>query len=89
MKRLIRSIADRLRSQNFCPRVRKIRVILNTHQDIIGHNALIRSRILPDHNEHGTFEGHRKVDVTSKVSNPPFTNLIQRGDNNEKPMLIG
>ena len=27
------------------------------------------------------FEDHRKGGVTSKVSNPPFTNLIQRSDN--------
>ena len=38
------------------------------HQDVIGHDAPLRSRILPDHNEHGTFEGHGKENVTSKVS---------------------
>jgi len=31
---------------------------------------------------------HEKVDVTSKVLDPPFTNLIQRSDSNEKSMLI-
>jgi len=46
------------------------------------------SRILPDHNEHGVFEGHEKVDITSKVLDSPFTNLIQRSDSNEKPMLL-
>jgi len=68
--------------------VRKICAVLDIHQDIIGHYAPVRSRILPDHNEHGTFEGQGKEDVTSKVLDPPFTNLIQRGDNNEKFMLI-
>jgi len=76
MKRLVRSIGDHLRSQNFCPRARKIRMILNTHQDVIGHNAPVRSRIFFDYNEHGVFEGNGKEDVTSKVSDPPFTNLV-------------
>jgi len=76
-------------SQNFCPRVRKIREFLDTHQGIIEHDALVRSRILPDHNEHGAFEGHGKENVTSKVSDPPFTNIIQRNDNNKKTMFIG
>ena len=61
---------------------------LDTHQNIIGHDASVRSRILPDHNEHDAFEGHGKENVTSKVSDSPFTNLIQRSDSNEKPMLI-
>jgi len=78
MKRPVRSIGDHLRSQNFCPKAKKIRVVLDTHQDIIGHDASVRSRILLDHNEHGTFEGHGKEDITSKVSAPPFTNLVQR-----------
>ena len=64
-------------------------MILDTHQEIIGHDAPVRSRILSDHNEHGAFEGHKKEDVTSKVSDPPFTNLVQRSDSNEKLMLIG
>jgi len=63
-------------------------VVLDTHQDIIRHDALVRSQILLDHNEHGTFEGHGKDDVTSKVSDPPFTNLVQRSDNDKKLMLI-
>ena len=88
MKRPVRTIGDHLRSQNFYPRARKIHAVLDTHQDIIGHDAPIRFRILPDHNEHGVFEGHGKEDVTSKVSDPSFTNLIQRSDSNEKPMLI-
>jgi len=67
MKRPVRSIDDHLRSQNFCPRVRKIRSVLDTHQDIIGHDVSVRSLILPNHNEHGAFEGNGKEDVTSKV----------------------
>ena len=31
IKRSVRSIGDHLRSQNFCPKVRKIRVVLDTH----------------------------------------------------------
>jgi len=64
-------------------------MILNTHQDIIGQDASVRTRILPDYNGQGTFEGHGKEDVTSKVSNPLFTNLVQRSDIDEKSMLIG
>ena len=77
-------IGDHLRSQDFCPRARKIHTIFDTHHDIIGHDTPVMPRILPDHNEHGTFEGHGKEDVTSKVSDLPFTNLIQRSDNNKK-----
>jgi len=77
MKLPIRSIGDHLRSQNFCPRAWKIRAILDTHQDIIRLDALVRPWILPDHNEHGVFEGHGKEDVTSKVSDSSFTNLVQ------------
>jgi len=82
------SIGDHLRSQNFCSRARKIHAVDDTHQDIIGHDAPVMSRIFPDRKEHGAFEGHGKGDVTSKVSDPPFTNLIQRSDNNKKSMLI-
>ena len=79
MKQPVCSTGDHLRSQEFCPKARKIRAILDTHQDIIGHDALV-SRILLDHNEHGAFEGHGKANVTSKVSDPPFT----KEDSNEK-----
>jgi len=88
IKQPARSIGDHLRSQNFCPRARKIRTVLDTHKDIIGFDAPVKSRILPDHNEYDPFKGHEKEDVTNKVSDPLFTNLIQRSDNNEKPMLI-
>jgi len=47
------------------------------------------SQILPDHNEHGAFEGHGKDEITRKVSDPPFTNLAQRSESDEKTMLIG
>ena len=76
MKRPVRSIGDHLRSQNFCPKARKIRVILDTHQDVIGHDTPVRSRIPLDYNEHDIFDGHRKEDVTSKVSDPLFTILV-------------
>ena len=88
MKRPVRSIGDHLKSQNFCLRARKIRTILDTHQDIIGHVAPVRSQILPDYNEYGAFEGHGKEDVTSKVSNRPFPNLVQRSDSDEELMFI-
>ena len=83
------SISDHLRIQNFYPRMKKISAVLDTHQDTIGHDAPVMSRILPDHDEHSAFEGHGKENVTNKVSDPPFTNLVQKSDSNEKPMLIG
>ena len=82
-------IGEHLKSQNFYPRVRKIHAVIDTHQDIIGHDTSIMSRILLDHNEHEAFEGHEKEDVTSKVSDPPFTNLTQRSDSDKKSMLAG
>ena len=88
MKRLACSIGDHLRSQNFCSRTRKICTVVDTHQDIIGHDAPVMSRIFPDHNEHGAFEGHGKEDVTNKVSDPPFSNLTLRSDIDEKSVLI-
>jgi len=63
-------------------------LVIDTHQDLIGYDAPVMSQILLDHNEHGAFEGHGKEDVTSKISDPPFTNLIQISDSNEKFMLI-
>ena len=40
-------------------------------------------------NEHNAFEGHEKEDVTSKISDPLFINLVQIGDSDEELMLIG
>ena len=57
-----------MESQSFCLRARKIRAVVDTHQDLIGHDAPVMSRILPDHNEHSAFKGQGKEDVTSKVS---------------------
>ena len=88
MKRPACLIGEHLKSQNFCPRARKIHAVVDTHQDIIGHDVPVMSRILPDHNEYGAFESHGKEDITSKISDPPFTNLAQRSDSDEKPMLI-
>jgi len=84
MKRSVHLIGDYLMSQTSCPKARKISVVLDTHQDIIGHDAPVWSRLLPDHNEHSAFEGHEKEDVTNKVSDPLFTNLVQRSENNKK-----
>ena len=64
-------------------------MILDTHQDIIGHDAPVKSQILPDYDEHDALEGHKKENVTSKISDPPFTSLVQKSDSDEKPMLIG
>ena len=88
MKWPVRSIGDHLRSQNSYPKMRKIRAVLDIHQDIIGHDVPVRFQILPDHSDHGAFEDHRKEDVTSKVLDPSFTNLNQKSDNNKKSMLI-
>ena len=46
-------------------------------------------QVLHGHSGYGTFEGYRKEDVISKVLDPPFTNLTQRSDSDEKFMLIG
>jgi len=43
MKRPACLIGDHLGSQNFCPRAKKIRAFLDTHQDIIGHDAPVMS----------------------------------------------
>jgi len=83
------SIGEHSGSQSFCLRARKICAVVDTHQGLIGHDALVISRILPSHSEYGAFEGHEKEDVTRMVSDPLFTNLTQRSDGDEKPMLIG
>ena len=89
MERLACSLGEHSGSQKFCLRARKIHAIVDTHQDIIRHDAPVMSRILPNHNGHGAFEGHEKEDVTSKVSDPPFTNHTQRSNSDEKLMLVG
>ena len=83
------SIGDHLRTQNFCPRARKIRAVVDTHQGLMGYDALGMCQILPSHSEYGAFEGHGKEDVTSTVPDPPFTNLTKRSDSDKKFMLIG
>ena len=64
-----------------------------THQGLIGHDAPAMPRVRHGHSGYGSgygvFEGHRKKDVTIKVSDPPFTNLTQKSDSDEKPMLVG
>ena len=53
----------------------KIYAIVDTHQDIIGYDAPLISRILPDHNEHGAIEGHEKAEfensAESDTTRPP------------------
>ena len=63
-------IGEHLGSQSLCLRARKIRAVVNVHQDLIGHDTPLMSRILPNHNEHSAFEGQGREDVTSKVSDP-------------------
>jgi len=41
------SIGKHLGSQNFYPWARKIRAVVDTHPDIIGHDAPVMSWILP------------------------------------------
>ena len=64
-------------------------MVTGTRQGLIGRNAPVMPRVLHGHNGYGAFEGHGKEDVTSKVSDPPFINLTQRSDSDEKLMLIG
>jgi len=64
-------------------------VVTGTRQGLIGHDAPVMPRVLHGHNGYGAFEGHRKEDITSKVLDPPFTNLTQRSDSDEKLMLVG
>ena len=63
-------------------------MITDTRQCLVGHDAPVMPRVLHGHSGYGAFEGHGKEDVTSKVSDPPFTNLIQRSDSNKKLTLI-
>jgi len=68
-------------------------VVNDTRQGIIGYDALAMSWVCHGHSAYGggygPLAGHGKEDVTSKVSDPPFTNLTPRSDIDEKPMLIG
>ena len=64
-------------------------MVTGTRQGLIGRDAPVMPRVLHGHSGYGAFEGHGKEDITSKVSDPPFTNLTQRSDNDEKLMLIG
>ena len=48
MKQPACSIGEHSKSQNFRSRVRKICMVVDTHQDIIGYDAPVISRILPD-----------------------------------------
>ena len=72
------SISEHSGSQNSCPWARRILAVAGIRQGLIGYNALIMSWVLHGHSWYGTFEGHRKEDVTSKISDPPFTNRVQR-----------
>jgi len=69
------SIGEHSASQSFCPWARRIRAVAGICQDLIGHDASTMPPVLHGHNRYGGFEGHRKEDVTSKVLDPPFTNL--------------
>ena len=82
------SIGEHSKNQSFYLRARKICAVIDTHQGLIGDDAPVMSRVLPGHSEYGTFEGHGKENVTSTVSDSPFTNLTQRSGSDEKPMLI-
>jgi len=66
-------------------------------QGLIGHDAPALPWLYHGHSGYGgeygvgygVLEGYRKEDVTSKASDPPFTNLTPRSNIDEKPMLIG
>ena len=49
---------------------------------------MVLDPLFTDRNKHDALEGHGKGGVTSKVSDPPFTTLVQRSDSDEKPMFI-
>jgi len=67
-------VGEHLGSQNVCLRARKIRVVFDSPQDIIGHDALVMSQILPDLNEHGACEvtGKRISPVRSRILPSPI-----------------
>jgi len=68
-------------------------VVIDTRQGLIGHDAPALFRVCHGHSGHsggyGPLASHGKEDVTSKVSDPPFTILTPRSGIDEKPMLIG
>ena len=61
-------------------------------QGLIGHDAPTMPRVCHNHSGngggYGPLVGHRKEDVTCKVSDPSFTNLIPRSDIDIKPIFI-
>ena len=67
----------------------RIHAVTGTRQGLIGYDAPVTPRVLHDHNGYGAFEGHRKENITSKVLDPPFTNLTQRSGSDKKSMLVG
>jgi len=83
------SIVEHSGSQNSCQWVRRIYAVVGIRQGLIGHDAPVMPRVLHGHSGYGAFEGHRKEDVASKVSDPSFTNLTQRSDGDKKSMLVG
>jgi len=87
------SIGEHLGSQSSCSWARRLHAVTDTRQGLIGHDAPAMPRVCHGHSGYGggygALEGHGKEDVTSKVSDPPFTNLTQRSDSDEKPMLVG
>jgi len=74
LERLACLIGEHTESQNFYLRARKIHVVVDTHQDIIGHDAPVMSQILPDHCEHGTLKvmGKRTSPVRSRILPSPI-----------------
>ena len=56
-------------------------MVNDTRQGLIGHDAPAMPWVRHGHSGYGGgyggFEGHRKEDVTSKVSDPPFVNFDQ------------
>jgi len=54
-------------------------VVNDTRQGLIGRNAPALPRVYHGHSGYGggygVLEGHKKENVTSKVSDPPFTIL--------------
>jgi len=67
-------------------------VVNDIRQGLIGHDAPAMPLVYHGHSGYGggygPLLGHGKGDVTSKVSDPPFTNLTPRSDIDKKPMFI-